>query len=774
MLNLSIAAKVISLIVLTIVLFLIVILLRFLPLVEEEMFSNRKNQLRSIVDVSHSLLTEYEQRARIGELSREEAQKKAIARIGQMRYGNNDYLWINDDTLPFPRMIMHPTKPELDGKVLDDPLFNCARSMEFGKFGRVQDIPGRDKNLFQAFVEVVTQTGDGFVIYDWPRPTGDGVTTELYLKQSYVRLFQPWGWVIGTGVYVDDITAQITRMRMAVISVTSIILAGVMLVAVFFIASILRPMKVLMGYAEKVIQGDLDVQISGQFYGETHQLKQTISTMVGRLKQTIGDLETERNRLSDIINGTRAGTWEWNVQTGETVFNERWAKIIGHTLEEISPVSIETWKKFTHLDDLKQSAELLEKHFSRELDYYEYESRMKHKNGEWVWVLDRGKVMTWTDDGKPLIMMGTHQDITERKQAEEALRESEEKYRRLFDNAVEGVFQTTPDGGFLSANPSLARILGYNSAGELIEQLQSIGKQHYLKPEDRETFLRIMETDGGTSNFEVQLRKQDGSHIWSSIKARAVRDETGNIHHFEGLLEDITERKRAEEELKASERRARLQRTALSDLALTQAFAEGDISATFRLITRNLTQTLDISRASIWVLSEDDLKLSCRTLYESDKDVFSSGTELQVSSMPHYFKAIMQENRIYAEDAQNDPRTNELTDAYLKPLGITSMLDAGIIIEGRVKGVVCTEHIGPVRKWFPDEEAFISTISALMAQMMANTERKRAEEALRESEQRYRTILNEMAEGYHEVDLAGNFIFFNEHSSTFSVTAVMK
>lgn len=105
------------------------------------------------------------------------------------------------------------------------------------------------------------------------------------------------------------------------------------------------------------------------------------------------------------------------------------------------------------------------------------------------------------------------------------LKKSEEKYRRLFDNAVEGVFQTTRDGRFLSANPSLARILGYSSASELIEHLQDIKKQHYLNPEDRERFLQIMETSGETSDFEVQLRKRDGSPIWAGIKARPVSDD---------------------------------------------------------------------------------------------------------------------------------------------------------------------------------------------------------------------------------------------------------
>ena len=132
-------------------------------------------------------------------------------------------------------------------------------------------------------------------------------------------------------------------------------------------------------------------------------------------------LALEKRRIAYILQGTNVGTWEWNVQTGETTFNERWAEIIGCTLEEISPVSIDTWMKFTHPDDLKVSGELLEKHFNGELDYYECEARMRHKNGDWVWVLDRGKVATWTKEGKPLLMSGTHLDITDRKQDEEQI-----------------------------------------------------------------------------------------------------------------------------------------------------------------------------------------------------------------------------------------------------------------------------------------------------------------------------------------------------------------
>jgi len=150
-------------------------------------------------------------------------------------------------------------------------------------------------------------------------------------------------------------------------------------------------------------------------------------TNITDIKNAENALDVEQQRLAGILRGTNVGTWEWNVQTGETFFNHRWADIIGYSLEEISPTSIETWKKFTHPDDLKKSGVLLEKHFAGDLDYYECEVRMKHKNGSWVWILDRGKVVSWTEDNKPLMMMGTHQDITKTKEIEAALKSSRDE-----------------------------------------------------------------------------------------------------------------------------------------------------------------------------------------------------------------------------------------------------------------------------------------------------------------------------------------------------------
>jgi diguanylate cyclase (GGDEF)-like protein/PAS domain S-box-containing protein len=157
------------------------------------------------------------------------------------------------------------------------------------------------------------------------------------------------------------------------------------------------------------------LEINGEWYSVG-----IISDITDRKKaeQALNDAHW---RLKSIIEGTHIGTWEWNIQTGETVFNDVWAQIIGYTLDEISPTSINTWENFTHPDDWKQSAELQARHLSGELPYYDIESRMKHKDGHWVWVHSRGSVISRSADGKPLMMFGTHNDITDRKRLEEKL-----------------------------------------------------------------------------------------------------------------------------------------------------------------------------------------------------------------------------------------------------------------------------------------------------------------------------------------------------------------
>ncbi len=147
-------------------------------------------QLKSIVDVATTLVADSIKAEQNGTMTTAEAQQRAMADVKKLRYDHGTgYLWINDTGTPFPRMVMHPTVPALDGTVLDDPKYNCAL--------------GTGKNLFIAFVEVCRQNGEGFVNYLWPKPTKEGLTADQP-KLSYVRLIPEWNWIIGTGIYIDD------------------------------------------------------------------------------------------------------------------------------------------------------------------------------------------------------------------------------------------------------------------------------------------------------------------------------------------------------------------------------------------------------------------------------------------------------------------------------------------------------------------------------------------------------------------------------------------
>ena len=164
--------------------------------------------------------------------------------------------------------------------------------------------------------------------------------------------------------------------------------------------------------------------------------------------------------LDEILWGTNVGTWEWNIQTGETRFNERWAEIVGYTLEELQPTSIQTWVDFCHPDDLQHSNELLQKHFAGEVDHYHCEARMRHKEGHWVWVLDRGKVAEWSNDGKPIRISGTHTDITDQKRLEEERALNLAKFESLLSTAPVGFIAVNREFKIILCNINAAQMFG--------------------------------------------------------------------------------------------------------------------------------------------------------------------------------------------------------------------------------------------------------------------------------------------------------------------------
>ncbi|WP_083651505.1 PhnD/SsuA/transferrin family substrate-binding protein [Vreelandella massiliensis] len=255
-------------------------------------------------------------------------------------------------------------------------------------------------------------------------------------------------------------------------------------------------------------------------------------------------LEEERNALQNILWGTSAGTWEWNVQTGETRFNERWAEMIGYRLDELTPSTIDTWMAFCHPDDLKRSEALLTEHFEGKRDAYDFEARMRHRNGQWIWVQDRGRVVSRTKAGEPLWVAGTHTDITARKEAEAKAKSAMEQTRKHAALLPGMLYQfwLHPDGrcAFPYASVGIQDIYGV-SPDEVQEDASAVFD--VIAPED----LAVVSSSISTSATELTLWRQtyrvnhpDGHQIWVEGIATPERLNDGSTM-WHGYLRDVTD-----------------------------------------------------------------------------------------------------------------------------------------------------------------------------------------------------------------------------------------
>ena len=253
-----------------------------------------------------------------------------------------------------------------------------------------------------------------------------------------------------------------------------------------------------------------------------------------------------------VLEGTRIGTWQWNVQTGETVFNERWAEIVGYTLDELAPVDINTWLGLADPDDLARSGTLLQQHFTGQLSFYDCKCRMKHKNGDWVWVHDRGRVVSWTEDGKPLMMYGTHADITEQKHAELQLKNSRDQFKTLVAN-IPGITyrcKADKDWTMLYMSGSIDPLSGYPASDFINNKVRSYAS--VIHPEDHERLDKaVSQAVSAKDSWLLQYRimHKSGAICWVEERGRAEYDALGEVTYLDGFILDITEEKNLKQQL---------------------------------------------------------------------------------------------------------------------------------------------------------------------------------------------------------------------------------
>lgn len=301
----------------------------------DQLYEDRKVKTRHLVEVAVGILDYYQNLQKAGKLGDDEAKQQALAAIKALRYEKTEYFWIHDLSKPFPKMVMHPTVPTLDGKALDEARFNKAIRQQFGRDGEIARLDGR--NLFVAFNEVVDKTGDGYVEYLWPKPLASGGTTsELFKKLSYVRKFAPWGWVVGSGIYIDDIDTIFriqARSHLIVVVAASVLL---ILSAWVIRRSILDDFGGEPQFARKatsrIAEGDLRQEIRLR-PGDRDSLLSVLAGMQTALQEMLRAISVNAGNVQASIEKLSAESNEINLAT------QLQANAVQHTRSAINDVS---------------------------------------------------------------------------------------------------------------------------------------------------------------------------------------------------------------------------------------------------------------------------------------------------------------------------------------------------------------------------------------------------------------------------------------------------
>jgi len=543
----------------------------------------------------------------------------------------------------------------------------------------------------QEMVRVAKRPGGGFVSYTWNKPS----LGKPMKKISYVQSIHEWGWIIGTGVYLDDIDEAIKEQQFAfkeslIINILVIIVICLFLIVFMHFVSklLLKRLKnelnrlnagiqeksgdseylnpdrfqieefsiiakeisraftiavqmhknlqaffnslddfmfVLdsdrriievnhtvsnrLGYALDELTGqliqcifpecyfddinnDIEKMLAGHFKFSSIPLSTKdgqhiqVETRLFRgewntddaifgVSKDISAVKQSEDRLQNIIKATNIGTWEWNIKKDQTKFNERWADIVGYTIEELSPLSSQRWTDLTHPDDVKKANSLLSDHFSGILPFYDFEYRMKHKNGSWVWVHSCGRIVAWTEGCVPLLMSGTLADISERKKTEENLRntmnelevskitllsmmedteiakkEAIDAYEQLariklaVDESSDGIAISTVEGNHFYQNKTFTKMFGYPlDMLKTISPLDLYSEKHI----GEDVFKKILQ--GERFDMEIIMVNNKGINFPVHLRANAIKNEQGDIVGLMRVHTDITARKKAENEL---------------------------------------------------------------------------------------------------------------------------------------------------------------------------------------------------------------------------------
>ena len=488
---------------LTFVLFVLSVFLSFIPSIEDRMMEQKREMIRGLTDTACSLLDQCAAQASGGKLSLKDAQARAMSIISKLRYGpeGKDYFWIND---MHPRMIMHPYRPDLDGKDLS----NYADP--------------KGKHLFLEFVKTVQDNDAGYVDYMWQwKDDPDHIVPKI----SYVKGFEPWGWIIGTGIYVEDVRTEIASITRRMI----LIFFGIL--AIIFLLSL-------------------------------YAIWQTVKTERQRKEAENGLLRSEK-MFRTLGEDAPFGISMLSPDLRFEYLNPKFTEIFGYTKEDLPDK--ETWFEKAYPDESYREkvidtwrGDLVENAGVEEIKPRVF--TVKCKDGQDKIIHFRAVAL---EDGRQLL---TYEDITEKDKMEKTLKENERKYinlyekskraealyRSLLDSSADAIITYDLEGKAQFVSPAFTHIFGW-TFGEI-----EGGRIPFMPESEREQTMAIIhdlvEYGKACHAFRTKRSTKDGRLLDVSISASRYDDHEGNPSGLLVILRDISDKKRLEAQLQHAQR----------------------------------------------------------------------------------------------------------------------------------------------------------------------------------------------------------------------------
>jgi len=450
---------------------------------------------------------------------------------------------------------------------------------------------------------------------------------------------------------------------------------------------------------------------------EGDKTKNQLIHEVAALRQRVAkleELETQHNQAEEtlrqsaekyrtILESIEDGYFEVDLAGNVTFFNEALCRIHGRSRDEMMGLNN---REFSSPETAKRIYTIFNKVYRTGIPAKIVDYEVIRKDGSVVMVEESVSLLR-NASGEPIGFYGVSRDRTEQKKAEEALRQSEEKYRNILENIQEGYYETDLAGNFTFSNDPVRRLLGYSK-----EELMGMNDRQYTDEENAkrlfQAFNQVYRTGEPGRGFDWEILRKDGTQRTVEASFSLKKDALGKPVGFRGIVRDITERKKAEEALRQSEERYR---TILENIE--EGYYEVDLAGNFTFINDSMCRIYGYPKEELTGMNDRQY-----TDQETAKKVFRAYNQVYRTGEP---------GRVFDYELVRKDKTKRYVEASISLRQDSSGEPIGF--RGIVRDI---------------------------------NERKKAEEALRQSEEKYRTILESMEEGYYEVDLAGNFTFIND------------